>query len=44
MLSGRGMLPTWVVRMRFVLVFTGMPSARSVSRGILDARPGIILY
>ena len=44
MLSGRGMLPTWVVRMRFVLVFTGMPSAGSVSRGILDARPGIILY
>src|SRR5882724_1798767 len=25
MLSGRGMLPTWVVRMRFVLVFTGCP-------------------
>src|SRR5499426_3172894 len=24
MLSGRGMLPTWVVRMRFVLVFTGV--------------------
>ena len=43
MLSGRGMLPTWVVRMRFVLVFTGMPSAGSVSRGILDARPGIMI-
>src|SRR5262245_55856897 len=28
MLSGRGMLPTWVVRMRFVLVFTGVLQPR----------------